>query len=122
VHNHAPALQKILVEQQSADGAWTTLAERFTIEFLAKAARPHASIRREFSVPVDTPARPLRIALRGIGEITVSHVRLTEGVITLAPRDWPVREHRTLGTPASRSGFPDLHLASNRDAVELVWS
>ncbi|HSI08948.1 MAG TPA: family 20 glycosylhydrolase [Rariglobus sp.] len=121
VHNHAPALQKILVEQQSADGTWQTLAERFTIEFRAKAARPRANIKREFSISVDSPARPLCIALRGVGEVAVSQVTFTDGVITLHPKDWPVRERRVLGTPAPTTGFPDLHLGSNRDAVELAF-
>ena len=121
VHNHAPALQKILVEQQAADGTWKTLAERFTIEFRAQAARPRANIKREFSVSVDSPALPLRIALRGIGEVAVSQVTFTDGVIVLRPHDWPVREHRALGTPAPAGGFPDLHLGSNRDAVSLVF-
>lgn len=120
VHNPAPALQKVLVEQQSADGSWKTLAERFTIEFRAKAARPRAShLRREFSVSVDSPARPLRIALRGVGEIAVSHVVFTDGVIALHPKDWPARERRALGEPAPTSGLPELHLGANRDAVAL---
>jgi hypothetical protein len=122
VHNHAPALQKILVEQQqAADDAWAVLAERFTIEFRANAARPRANIRREFSVSVETPARRLRIAVRGVGEVSISHVILTNGVIVLHPAGWSVRERRLLGTPAPTSGFPDLHLASNRDAVELAF-
>lgn len=121
VHNHAPALQKILVEQQSADGAWVTLASRFTIEFRARAARPRADIRREFSVAIDTPARPLRIALRGLGEVAISHVGLTDGVLTLRPAGWPLRERRPLGVPAPASGFPDLHLAANRDAMDLLF-
>ncbi|MBC8040214.1 MAG: glycoside hydrolase family 20, partial [Opitutaceae bacterium] len=121
VHNHAPALQKILVEEKSADGTWKTLAERFTIEFRAKAARPRANLKREFSVSIDSPARPLRIALRGIGEVAVSQVTFTDGVITLHPKAWPARERRTLGTPAPTSGFPDLHLASNRDAIMLSF-
>jgi len=121
VHNHAPALQKILVEQQSADGVWTTLAERFTIEFRAKAARPKATVRREFSVAVDSPAKLLRIALRGVGEVAVSHVTFTDGVITLRPADWPLRERRALGTPAPTKGLPDLHLGGNRDAVPLMF-
>lgn len=121
VHNHAPALQKILVEQQSAKGAWTTLAERFTIEFRAQAARPKARVRREFSVAVDSPVKSLRIALRGVGEVAVSHVVFTDGVITLRPKDWPVRDRRALGSPAPTKGLPDLHLGSNRDAVDLVF-
>lgn len=121
VHNHAPALQKILVEQQSADGSWKTLAERFTIEFRAKAARPRANVKREFSVSVDSPAHPLRIGLRGVGQVAISQVLFTDGVIALRPRDWPVRERRPLGTPAPAAGLPDLHLGSNRDAVSLVF-
>ncbi|HEY9248290.1 MAG TPA: glycoside hydrolase family 20, partial [Rariglobus sp.] len=71
------------------------------------------------SVPVDSPVRPLRIALRGVGEIAVSHPTLTDGVITLRPADWPVRERRALGEPAPASGLPDLHLTANRDAIPL---
>ncbi len=119
VHNHAPALQKILAEQQAGDGTWTALAARFTVEFLAQAARPHADIRREFSVSVDDPARPLRIALRGIGEVAVSNVVLTNGVIALHPTHWPARSRRPLGSPAPETGFPDLHLEQNRDEIAL---
>ncbi len=121
VHNPAPALQKILVEQQTVDGAWRTLAERFTIEFRARAARPRTNSRREFSVSVDTPARRLRIALRGVGEVAVSQVILTDGVITLHPTDWPVRERRPLGTAAPTSGLPDLHLACNVGVLDLLF-
>jgi hypothetical protein len=46
---------------------------------------------------------------------------LTDGVLTLHPKDWPVREHRPLGTAAPAGGLPDLHLGSNRDAVALVF-
>jgi hypothetical protein len=121
VHNFAPALQKILVEQQADDGAWTTLAERFTIEFRAQAARPRANIRREFSVSIEDPARPLRIALRGVGEIAVSNVVLTDGVTALHPMHWPARERRPLGAPAPQSGFPDLHLDRNRSEIVLSF-
>jgi hypothetical protein len=119
VHNFAPALQKILVEQQSADGTWTTLAERFTIEFSAKAARPRAKIRREFSVSIEDPSRPLRIALRGVGEIAVSNVVLNDGLNTLQPAHCPARERRRMGSPAPTHGFPDLSLGQNREALEL---
>ena len=121
VHNFAPALQKILVEQKSPgdDAPWTTLAERFTIEFRAQAARPRAHIRREFSVAIDAPSRPLRIALRGVGATAVSQVTLTDGVTSLRPQDWPVRERRPLGTPAPHAGLPDLQLDRNRDEIPL---
>ncbi len=38
VHNFAPAVQKVVVEQQQADGTWRELASRFTLEFRALAA------------------------------------------------------------------------------------
>ncbi|HWZ93981.1 MAG TPA: family 20 glycosylhydrolase, partial [Opitutaceae bacterium] len=42
VHNFAPALQKIVVEQQRTDGTWEELHSMFTIEFKAAAAQPRA--------------------------------------------------------------------------------
>ena len=122
VHNFAPALQKILVEQQSPDGAWTTLAAHFMIEFRAPAARPRARMHREFSVAIEDVSRPLRIALRGVGEVAASNVMLTDGVTVRHPAHWPARERRTLGSPAPKSGFPDLHLDQNREAVTLQWA
>jgi uncharacterized protein Usg len=121
VHNYAPALQKILVEQQSPDGSWKVLAERFTIEFRARAAKPKTTIRREFSVAVDSPAQPLRIALRGVGEVSVGQVTFTDGVVRLQPKDWPISQRRILGDPAPASGLPDLHLLTNRAVVNLSW-
>ena len=121
VHNHAPALQKIFVEQQAADGTWTTLASRFTVEFCAQAARPAAKLYRKFSVAVDEPTRPLRIALRGVGEVAVGNVVLTDGVTVRHPAHWPARERRTMGSPAPKNGFPDLHLDQNRDVQPLVF-
>jgi len=59
--------------------------------------------------------------LRGVGEVAVSHVVLTDGVVALRPKSWPVRQRRTLGAPAPKSGFPDLHLAANRDEISLVF-
>ncbi len=119
VHNFAPALQKILVEQQAADGTWTTLAARFTIEFRAQVARPRANIRREFSISIDDPSRPLRIALRGVGEIAVSNVVITDGLTASHPSHWPARSRRPLGSTAPQSGFPDLRLDQNREEVLL---
>ena len=121
VHNPAPALQKILVEQQSPDGTWTPLATRFTVEFRTMASRPRANIRREFSVSVDDPSRPLRIALRGVGEVAISNVVLADGMIALHPSRWPARERRPLGARAPQNGFPDLHLEQNRDEIALSF-
>jgi hypothetical protein len=52
VHNFAPALQKVVVEQQQPDGSWTLLHGLHLIEFQAFAAQPRTGIKREFSVPV----------------------------------------------------------------------
>ena len=82
VHNVTPAAQKVVVEQREPDGVWRELAERFTIEFRAQVARARTKFKREFTVPVDDPERKLRIAVRGIGQVAVSHVALTNGVKT----------------------------------------
>ena len=88
VQNFAPAVQQVIVEQQAEDGSWRELASRFTIEFRAHTARPSSKIRREFTVPVDSPAAQLRIAVRGVGQVAISHVALTNGVEShpLSPR------------------------------------
>ncbi|MFZ5494367.1 MAG: family 20 glycosylhydrolase [Verrucomicrobiota bacterium] len=114
VHNFAPAVQKVVVEEQDADGAWRELAGRHTIEFRAQAARPRSGIVREFSVPVDDPSRPLRIAVRGVGRMAVSHAVLTDGVTTR--RAHAYRRKHLLGQPAPRRGFPAPDWADNAAA------
>jgi hypothetical protein len=69
-----------VVAQQTADGLWQKLASQFTIEFRAFAARPHTKIKREFTVPVDSPTSRLRIAVRGVGQVAISHIALANGV------------------------------------------
>ena len=152
VHNFAPAMQKVVVEQQQADGSWVELFGLHIIEFRASAARPLAGIRREFSVPVRLDAIAgaenaemlkaerlktkgggaisrsspisvwpaslagargpgsiaLRLAVRGIGQVAVSNIDLTDGIVILHPRGWPPRREKTLGRPAPRRGFPRI--------------
>lgn len=110
VRNFAPALQKVIVEQQQGDGTWRELGGRFAIEFRAAAARPRANIRREFSVPVDDPAAPLRVAVRGLGRLGLENVTLTDGVTTLRPRG-PRRF--VLGRNAPRTGWPEFSVEQN---------
>ncbi len=117
VHNVAPALQKVVVEQQDADGTWRSLAGRFTIEFRGFAARPRARVRRTFSVPVDTPDRPLRIGVRGLGLVALGNVTLTNDVSTRLAWRAPVR----LGRPAPRRGFPELDWERNTDERRLTF-
>ena len=106
VNNFAPAVQKIVAEQLQPDGSWRELASRYTIEFRAKAARPHSKIRREFTVPVDSPEAKLRIAVRGVGQVALSHIALTNGVMTHRSIDWS--QKKTIGSTAPAKGFPEL--------------
>ncbi len=118
VHNFAPAVQKVVVEQQATDGSWQELASRFTIEFRAPAARPRTKIKREFTVPVPMESRsagevavppvfpPLRIVVRGVGQVAISHVALTNGVATQSAPDY--RRKKVLGSRAPKRGFPCL--------------
>jgi hypothetical protein len=117
VHNFAPAVQKVIVEQQDADGAWRELAARFTIEFRAAAARPHSKLKREFTVPVDSPDAKLRIAVRGVGQVAVTHAVLTNGVESRRSRTYAQR--KILGRRAPARGFPLFEWAGNTGAAGL---
>ena len=152
VHNFAPALQKVVVEQQQPDGTWAALHELHTIEFRAFAARPRTTIQREFSVPIPAAAisnadrsetlkaerlkqeeyipvsrspdfpisfRLLRIAVRGIGQIAISRVELTDGVT----RIWPLGLQRTarpiLGRRTPQRVFPKIDSEWGSAAIGL---
>ena len=121
VHNFAPALQKVVVEQQGPDGGWIVLQGRFTIEFRAAAALPRTSLQREFSVPIDPSSAALRIAVRGIGRVKIGRVELTDGVTRLRPSGWPSVRTKMLGRPAPRDGFPELDLGRNQDVLPLAF-
>lgn len=107
VHNTAPAVPRVVVEERQADGSWRELAGRHTIEFRAFAARPDANIRREFTVPVTSPESPLRLGVRGVGRVGLSHAALTNGVVVR--RDAKFRTVRVLGRAAPKSGLPALN-------------
>jgi hypothetical protein len=134
LHNFAPALQRVVVEQRQPDGSWRTLHGLYTIEFRAFAARPRANIRREISVPATvaslaeagpgsaTPATgPLRLAVRGVGQVAVSHVELTNGVVRLHPSGWLASHQKILGRPAPRRGFPAVDFEKNRGTATVRW-
>lgn len=108
VYNFAPALQKVIVEERQPDGSWRELHSRFTIEFLAAAAQPRAQIARGFAAPVSGPQNELRLAVRGLGQVAIGQVELTDGVQCLRPRRWPAKTKRRLGEKAPRAGLPDL--------------
>jgi hypothetical protein len=123
IRNFAPALQKLVLEEREASGNWRVLSGLFTIEFRARSARPKANVIHQFSAPVRRPPRgenspPLRISLRGLGQIKVGGVVLTNGVErhTLG-RDW-----RILGVPPPRIGFPDFDFETNRGEWELDFA
>ena len=117
VHNFAPAVQKIAVEQQQSDGTWLELASRHTIEFRAKAARPAAKIRREFTVPVESCESRFRITVRGVGQVAISHLALTNGVITRRSIDWSRK--KIVGAPAPGQGFPKLDGLTNAQIMAV---
>ncbi len=124
-HHFAPCHQKLVVEQllpppgqADATPVWRELHSRVLIEFRGHAARPHTPrLRFEFSVPVDDPDAPLRIAARCLGEFAVSHIELTDGVHTR--RHPPFRTHHRLGTPAPAAGWPRIDWQTNTDTLEL---
>jgi hypothetical protein len=120
VHNFAPALQKIVIEQQGPDGSWKELHSVFTIEFKAAAAQPHSKIVREISVPVDAADVRLRIAVRGLGQVAVSGITLTDGVTARSRAG--ARKKIVLGQPAPRSGFPSINWERNAGEVEMDFS
>ena len=121
LHHFAPAWQKVVVEQQRPDGAWREIYGRVTIEFRARAARPHPTkLRLEFACPVDDPDAPLRIATRCVGQVAVSHIELTDGVATRQHRSQ--RTRHTLGEPAPKSGWPKVDWVRNTGELPLHWS
>ena len=113
VINFAPAVQRVSIEQLGTDGSWRELHGRFTIEFRTPAARPQANLRREFVAPLEDPSRALRIVVRGIGEVALSQVQLTNGVEyrrARGPAGRP-RGRLQLGRPAPTKGWPELDLS-----------
>ena len=116
-----PALQRVVVEAADAAGAWTALHARTAIEFRAQAAQPRTLIRRELRVPVPRPSTPLRVALRGLGRVTVANIELTDGVSSFQPAGIDGRG-RVLGAAAPASGFPDLDWTRDTDALALDFS
>jgi hypothetical protein len=116
VENFAPAAQWVSVEQQRPDGTWETRQACHTIEFQARAARRWHGLVREHAAPVswdrDATAFPrLRFVLRGLGQVKIAKVELTDG-----KRTWrAIRAGGILGRPAPRRGWPALDWAKNQD-------
>ncbi len=119
VRNVAPALQKVIVEARQPDGTWTELGARFTIEFRAASARPRSTLTREFSVAVPAADTPLRLAVRGVGQVRIASLMLTDGVNELSPRGATPKSGKTLGRPAPQRGLPTLDWAKNQAVLNL---
>jgi len=108
------------VEQRRPDGAWHELDSRHLNEFRARGARPRAAIRREFTVPVDSHGAALRIAMRGVGQVAVSRVEVTDGLQTRRDRSWARRI--VLGSRAPRRGLPALDWARNAGVLRIAFA
>ncbi|MFA5264330.1 MAG: family 20 glycosylhydrolase [Opitutaceae bacterium] len=126
VHNFAPALQRVAVEELQNDGAWRELHGRYTIEFRSSAARPHSPAKKEFSVPISAKAATsgktlVRIAVRGLGQVAISHVEASNGVRHLRSAGWHARDKRLLGEPAPKEGFPEIDMGRNRGEAPLAF-
>jgi len=120
LRNRHPALQLVVLEQRDPQGQWQPLHRRFLIEFRDFAARPRAALSREMNAPVNALDRPLRLALRGLGEVEVTAMELTDGVTTHRLRRAGGSATRRLGRPPPSRGFPEISWAKNRDAWRLV--
>jgi hypothetical protein len=104
IRNFRPALQKVIVQQQDAAGAWHDIRGRFVIEFTVAGARPRAlRLTRPLAVPVAGGGR-FRVAVRGVGQVEVS--------------GGPLGPKRVrLGKPAPIRGFPALDWQANLGAI-----
>ncbi len=119
VHNFAPAVQKVLVEQRDEHGLWHELASRYTIEFRAQAARPLSQLKREFTIPVASSDASLRISVHGVGQVAISHAILSNGVVVLRATNF--RQKKVLGRRVLKRGFPDLNAESHQPMM-LKWT
>ncbi len=85
VHTLRPALQQIVIQTQHEDGEWVDRHQRYLIEFRTKAARPRTTIRHWLSLPLESVETPIRLACRGIGQLAISDVHLSNGLQEYRP-------------------------------------
>ncbi|HWA28230.1 MAG TPA: family 20 glycosylhydrolase [Lacunisphaera sp.] len=122
VHNFAPAVQKVVVEQQDPDGSWRVLTSRYTIEFRAYAARRAAKLKRELTVPISEPNQKLRLRVAGTGQVAFSHIIMTDGILRLRPQMRGRLPRTVVGVPAPSLGLPDLAGSNRRNELPLAFS
>jgi hypothetical protein len=123
VKNFAPALQKVVIEQQGPSGSWADLDGLFLIEFRARSARPRSNVTNQLSIPIAWPGPPspmptLRIAVRGFGQVAISRIRLTNGVTSFKDPSGV----KVVGLKAPRSGFPDFDFQANRGELLIAFA
>jgi hypothetical protein len=121
VHNFAPAVQKVIIEQQEPDGGWKEVLGRYTIEFRGQAARPTSKLKRELTAPVDGPNHKLRLRVAGVGQVAASHLALTNGVNVLHLPPSPTKKI-LVGRPAPARGFPSQSVHDRRSVLLLDFA
>lgn len=126
VWNFAPAAQVVGVEQRQPDGTWRILQSCHTIEFQTAAARPRGRVVREHAAPIecsgDAAQSPrLRIFIRGVGEVKIGAVEITNGRTAFAASGFAGARWRRLGQPAPRSGWPEMDWTRNTAEAELKF-
>jgi hypothetical protein len=117
--NRRPALQLVVLEQCDELGRWAAVHRRYLIEFRSFAAAPRTRISREMNAPLDSPDRPLRLAIRGLGLVGVKGMELTDGVRTRRLRRSGGGKSGILGRPPPRQGFPELDWSRNQEEWRL---
>jgi hypothetical protein len=60
--------------------------------------------------------------VRGVGQVAVSRVELTNGVVRCRPSGWPPGRKKTLGRPVVPWGFCELNWMANRSQVPLPFT
>lgn len=121
VINFAPAVQRVVIEQQDDGGTWRELRHRPTIEFRTAAARSRTNIRRELVAALLDPPTPVRVAVRGVGEVALGQIELTDGVRVLKPKGRAGARQVRLGRAAPRAGLPDVDPTRNIDELPLEF-
>jgi hypothetical protein len=120
VHNFAPAVQKVIVEEMGLDGSWRETVSRHTVEFRAQAARPRTMLKREFTAPIESLTQKLRLRVTGTGQVALSHLALTNGVEILHPQLRRQSRKLILGTPAPKQGLPEAPLVDDSRQILLL--
>lgn len=123
VHNFAPSLQLVRVEQQQADATWAVVQECMTVEFQTRAAQRRCTLTREHAAPVtwdgNRAALPrLRFALLGVGQVKIEAAVLTDGR-TRVNLAW---KKKMLGQPAPTRGLPPLDWTKSVATLPVTWA